>query len=62
MLVQLVCCSINLVLCPAPFFRFRPDLIIYHPESDDQIAAYLLNTANEEQDMESDKEPAGCDP
>ena len=36
------------------FFRSRPDLIIYNSKSDDQKAAYLLSTANEEQDMESD--------
>lgn len=39
------------------FFRSRPDLIIYHPESDNQKAAYLLSTANEEQYMELDEEP-----
>ena len=38
------------------FICSRPDLIIYHKESDDQLAAYLLCTSNEQQDTQSDEE------
>ena len=47
------------VLQCSQFFRStRPDLIIYHQESDDQLAAYLLCTSNEQQDTQSDEELA----
>lgn len=37
------------------FFRSRPDLIIYHPESDSEIATYIMLCTPP--DTESDEEP-----